>query len=164
MKKWLTGLLLVSFAVGTAVAEEPSPWWKLGRGKEDEAVGQQVPQRMQRKRPQLSEGQRAKMKAHFEAVKKMADAVRSEPDPVKKAQLTADLRAKLNESADLMQAEFEKRIEKAEADILKMKARLAEGEKNKEKRIDEQLRKLLSGENPFRGGGDQPHRKGPPAE
>jgi hypothetical protein len=172
--------MMVSFAAGLAAAEDGSPWWKLGLGKKKEAVEQPAPfQRqqgmrpegrggqgeMQRNRPQLNEQQRAQMKAHFEAVQKLAEGVRNETDPAKKAEMTAALRAKLSESAERMQTEFRKRVEKAEADIVKMKKRLEDGEMNKDKRIDEQLQKLLSGEQPFRKGfGDKPHRAAPPAE
>ena len=168
MKKWIIYTLLVLFAATTASAE----WWKLGLGEEKQTT--EPPQQMQRgpqsgQRPQMSEEKRAemkakhgKMKAEREATQKLADAARTETDPVKKAELVGQLRAKVTKHVEKMQATFAKRLEKAEKGVTKMKERLVEAEKNKEQKIEEHVQKLFSGEKPQRPEGKRPGKKGPP--
>lgn len=167
MKKWFVYILMVLFAAGFVAAEDKAPWWKLGFGGDDkESVEQeQIRQRPQGGRPEMqrdsrrekvSEEQRAKMKAEREAIHALAEAARSEQDPVKKAELTEQLRAKLTEGAEKMQKQFRKRLEKAEAGVVKMRERLEKGEKEMSQRVEGQLQKLLSGETM--------DRKGPGAE
>lgn len=150
MKKWIIYMLWVVFAATTASAQ----WWKLGLGDEESEQPQQ--QQMQRSgrsgghRPQLSEEQRAKMKAEYEAIQKLADAARAETDPVKKAERVETLRARLTEGAEKKQAKFRKRLEQAEKGVEKMKARLAKAEKNQAQKVEDHLKKLLAGEKPKR--------------
>ncbi len=121
-------------------------------------------------RPQVNPEQAAKMKAQREEILKLGEAARNETDPVKKEALIGQLRAKLTESADKMQAEMKKRLDQAEKELPKLKERLADAEKNKTARIEEQLQKILAGE-PLKGPeGKRPgpsvegkHKKGPPA-
>ena len=176
MKKWLMYILMVTLAAGFAAAEEKAPWWKLGFGgdAEEQVAPEQMRQRPQGGRPEMqrdprrgkiSEEQRAKIKAEYEAIHSLATAARSEVDPVKKAELTEQLRAKLTEGAEKMQAQFRKRLEKAEAGVVKMRERLEQGEKEMSKRVDDHLQKLLSGEKPERKkgpGAEGQRRKGPP--
>ena len=110
-----------------------------------------------------------KMKANFQEMQKLVDAARAEADPAKKAVLVDQLRAKLTEGAERMHAGFNERLKRAEVEVEKMKQRLAEEVKNKDKKVEEQLRRLLAGEKfkrPMEGKG--PHegqrRRPQPAE
>jgi hypothetical protein len=150
MKKWMTAIMMVLLAAGISTAAEP------GVKDRDSAQQRVKGERKERQRPKLTEEQRAEMKTHYEEVHALAETARAEADPVKKAELTEQLRAKLTEGAQEMQERFLQRVEQAEAKLEKMKERLAEGEKNMEQRVDEHLQKLLSGE--------QPERKGRPEE
>ena len=174
MKKWIICLLISMLAAGAAFSEEGRPWWKLGFGRKGAAEEYPAPPagRLRqghvgpegRQRPQMNAEQRAKMeqfRAQRDAVAKLAEAARSETDPVKQEELVSQLRAKLTEGAEKMQEAFRDRLEKAEGDVAKMKERLAEAEKNQEQRIEEHLQKLLSGERPARPEG-APRKKGPP--
>jgi hypothetical protein len=87
-----------------------------------------------------------KMKAHHEALMKLGEAARNETDPVKKEALVAELRAKVTEGMEKMLADQKKRLAQAEADLPKLRERLADAEKNKTARIDEQVQRILSGE------------------
>jgi chromosome segregation ATPase len=91
-----------------------------------------------------------KMKAQREEIRSIGEAARNETDPVKKEAQVAQLRAKLNEAADQMQADAKKRLEKAEQEIPKLKERMAEFEANRAVRIEEQIKRILAGE-PLRG-------------
>jgi len=167
MKKWIIYTLLVIFAATTASAQ----WWKLGFG-EEEQVAEPQQQQMRRgpqggQRSPMSEKKRVemrakheKMKAEREAVEKLTEAARSEADPVKKEELISQLRTKLTEGAVKMHEMHGKRLEKAEAEVAKMKKRLTEAGKNIDQKVEEHLQKLLSGERPERPKGG-PHRKGP---
>ena len=168
MKKWIIYTLLVLFAATTASAQ----WWKLGLGeKEAEPPKQQQMHRGPQggQRPKMSEEKRAerkakheKMKAERAAIQKLAEAARNETDPVKKAERTDQLRAKVTEGAEKRNAEFRKRLGKAEEGVEKMKARLADAEKNKEQRIEKHVQGLLAGKKPARKEGKGPGKKGPP--
>ena len=87
-----------------------------------------------------------KMKAAHEELMKLGEAARSEADPVKKEALIAEIRAKLTAAADKMQAEMKKRLDQAEKELPKLKERMAEAEKNKATRIEEQVQRILSGQ------------------
>jgi uncharacterized protein YdeI (YjbR/CyaY-like superfamily) len=177
MKKSIIYLLLAVFAAGVSVAEDKAPWWKFGLGgaEEEEVLepqaeaprgeGRRSDMRQQRRRPQMNPEQRAKVKAYYEEIHKLAEAARAEADPVKKEQLVDQLRAKLTEGAERMQAEFHKRLEQAEKDVVKMRERLEKSEANMSARVEEHLQKILSGEYPQHkgpGGGAGGRRKGPP--
>ena len=176
MKKWMTMILIGVITAGLAVAEEAKvPWYKKMFGKSADEQTQVIPpppaapapapemMRMQRhegmdgkQRPQLSPEQVEKMKAQHEALMKLGDMARSETDPVKKEALIGELRAKLTERADKMQAEMKKRLEQADKEMPKLKERLAEAEKNKTARIEEQIQQILAGEPPKRSEGKRP--------
>jgi len=158
MKKWIAAILMVIFAAGISVADETAA--------ADGPKSEKRERRQERRRPRLSEEQRAAMKAHYEKVQNLSEAARAEADPAKKAELVEQLRAVLTEGAQRMQAQFRKRIEKAEQDLMKMKERLAEGETQMEQRVEEHLQRLLSGEKPERRGGSKQGKgsKAPPAE
>lgn len=179
MKKWTIVVLTGLITAGSASAA----LWPFGsKEKTEEASAVECPQEgpagmqrrrpqegpagMQRKRPQMSEDQRAQMKASHQAMQKLAEAARAETDPVKKAELTDQLRTKLTEGAEKMHAAFRKRLEQAENEVAKMKQRLADEAKNKDQKVEEMLQRLLSGEKLQRpegkGPGDGQRRRAPP--
>lgn len=170
MKKWMTMILIGAITAGLAAAEEAKvPWYKKMFGKSADDQTQVIPpapaapapalemQRMHRPEgpggkhlPQVTPEQKEKIKAQHEALMKLGDMARNETDPVKKEALVAELRTKLTEIADKIQAEAKKRLEKAEQDLPKLRERLAEAEKNKTARIEEQLQRILAG-HPLKG-------------
>ena len=165
MKKWFVYILMGFFAAGFAAAQD-NPLGFEGDGAEqieapppEQGPGDPMKPGAgpdKRRRPRLSDERGAKMKAEYQAIQSLAEAARAEIDPVKKAELTEQLRVKLTEGAKRMQAEFRKRLERAEAEVAKMKERLEKGETDMEQRVEEHLQQLLAGE--------QPERKGPGGE
>lgn len=182
MKKWMivivTGMIMagsVSAALwpfGSKEKPEEAPAVVTPSDDPSEMQHKRSPEerdKMQRKRPQLTEEQRAEMKVNHQAMQNLVEAARAETDPAKKAELTDQLRVKLTDGAEKMHAEFRKRLERAEGDVAKMKQRLAEEVQNKDQKVEEQLQRLLSGEKFNRPEGKGP-REGqrrpapPPAE
>ncbi len=165
MKKWMLYTLIAVFTASSASAA----WWSFGSNeKTDEQPAIERPVRggpdAQRKRPRMSEEKRAKLqkiRAEREAVHKLAETARNETDPAKKAALVDELRAKLTEGSERMHAGFRKRLEKAEQGVEKMRERLAEAEKNKGQRIEQQVENLLAGKKPERPEGKKPGGKRP---
>ncbi|MBM4151922.1 MAG: hypothetical protein FJ220_00140 [Kiritimatiellaceae bacterium] len=178
MKKWMHCLLIAGLTAGTASAA----WWPFGSSDEKEqpapvAPSEPVPDRPQMKHEgpgaerfgdRISPEQKEKMKAEHAELMKLGEAARNETDPAKKEVLIGQLRARLTANADKMYAEGKKRLEQAEAEVPKLKARLAEAEKNKEARIEQRLQQILSGEPMMPHGdkqpgkpGDGPRKKGP---
>lgn len=177
MKKWITSILVVVFTAGISVADGSSPWWKFGFGGNDDkqlqaeqGTQENSSKQKDRRRPQISKEQRANMRAEYEAIQKTAEMARSETDPVKKEELTNQLRAKLTENAKKSQEQYRRRIEKAEKELTEMKERLNKREADLEKRVEEHLQKLLAGEKVGRKGDqksgqqDGMHRKGGPPQ
>jgi hypothetical protein len=171
MKKLMTIVLLGALTAGLAVAEETKvPWYKKLFGKSADDQTQVIPpspaapapemQRMQHRermgenqRPLLSPEQVAKMekmKAQHEVLMKLGEAARNETDPVKKEALVAEIRTKVTEMVEKGQAEMKNRLEKAEQELPKLNARMAEAEKNKADRIEKQVQRILAGES-FKG-------------
>lgn len=161
MKKWMNYIMVVGLTAGTASAA----WWPFGSDKKSEpapavtAAPVPAPEkpRMQRpegqgerQRPQINPEQMEKMKAQHEELMKLGETARNETDPAKKEALVGQLRAKLTEVADKMQAEGKKRLEQAEKELPKLREKLAEAEKNKTARIEEQVQRILAGE-PLKG-------------
>jgi CRISPR/Cas system CSM-associated protein Csm2 small subunit len=104
-----------------------------------------------------------KLKAARAEIMKLGEAARNETDPVKKEARIAELRARLTEMDDRMQQEFKKRVEQAEKELPKLKAKLAEAEKNRAARIEEQVQRILAGESLRRPEGHpKRERKSPP--
>ena len=168
MKKWFVYILMVLFAAGFSVAEDNTLGFEGDGAEQIEAPPlEQAPggHPGMRRRPRNSDEQGAKMKAEYKAIHSLAAAARTEADPVKKSELIEQLRSKLTEGAENMQAGFRKRLERAEAEVEKMKERLAKGETEMANRVEEHLQKLLAGEQPeHRGPGveGQRHRPQPP--
>jgi hypothetical protein len=111
-----------------------------------EAVGQKREGAGEYKRPQLSPEQMEKMKAQHEELMKMGEAARNETDPAKKEILVGQLRTKLTEIADKMQAEAKKRLDQVEKELPKLKERIADYENNKAARIEDQVKRILAGQ------------------
>ena len=111
-----------------------------------EAVGQKREGAGEYKRPQLSPEQMEKMKAQHEELMKMGEAARNETDPAKKEILVGQLRTKLTEIADKMQAEAKKRLDQVEKELPKLKERIADYETNKAARIEDQVKRILAGQ------------------
>ena len=97
-----------------------------------------------------------KMKAQREEIMKLGEAARNETDPAKKEVLVAELRAKLTEIADKMQAEAKKRIAQAGEETGKLQQKVADYEKNKPARIEEQVQRILAGQSPYPSEGKHP--------
>ena len=118
-----------------------------------EASGQKREGGGEYKRPQITPEQMEKMKAQHEELMKMGEAARNETDPVKKEILVGQLRAKLTEIADKMQAEAKKRLDQVEKELPKLKERIADYENNKAARIEDQVKRILAGQPlaPFEG-------------
>jgi hypothetical protein len=160
MKKWMNYIMVIGLTAGSASAA----WWPFGSDKKDEVVPavpvveavpapahgmpriQRPEGQGERQRPQITPEQMEKMKAQHEELMKLGEAARKETDPAKKEILVGQLRVKLTEVADKMQAEGKKRLEQAEKELPRLREKLAEAEKNKAARIEEQVQRILAGE------------------
>lgn len=155
MKKWINCIVIAGLTAGTASAA----WWPFGSDKKDQAPAAPAPvaspetPRLQRpegmagerQRIQLTPEQKEKMKAQHEAMMKLGEAARNETDPVKKEALIAQIRAQVTEMVEKGQAEARKRLEQAEKELPRLKAKMAEAEKNKAARIEEHVQRILAG-------------------
>lgn len=157
--KWMISTVLVSLMASSVSAATP---FDSDDAAEPPAMGSRM-ERLKRnhdgdrRRPELSDQQKAQMKEFRAQITALAEAARNEVDPAKKEELVRQLREKLVEGADKMQAQFEKRLEMAEKGVEKMKERLAKAEQEKSEKVEEHLQKLLAGEKPDRQGfGDRP--------
>ena len=165
MKKTLMMLMIAAFAAGTAFAEDGDgkqgekknkAWGRDGGGKP--ACSQTCPGGGKGRSccGAVCSETKKQMKADHKAIRKLGKAARAEKDEAKKAELVAQLRAKLGEVADRRQAQIE-------ACIAQMKARLEDEKTNRDSQIEERLQRILSGEEPrgfWRGKGDQDADKG----
>lgn len=97
-----------------------------------------------------------KMKAQRDALMKLGEAARNETDPVKKEALVAELRAKLTEDADRIQAEAKKRIAQAGEETGRLQKKVADYEQNKAARIEEQVQRILAGQPLYPAAGKRP--------
>lgn len=174
MKKWMAVILIGSVTAGIATAETNSvPWWKKPFVKNTDEQTQVIPSapeaapqvsapapekpHMQHRkglsgegRPQLTSEQKEKMKAMHEVLKKLGEAARNETDPVKKEALVSELRTKLTEVADRIQAEQKRRLAQAGKEMKNLEKRIADYDANKSARIEKQIQRILAGE-PFKG-------------
>lgn len=164
MKNWMSYVMIVGLTAGTASAA----WWPFGGDKEEKPVPppaamepagehqrppmepEQMDRAKARKDARFSPEQMEKMRAQHQELMKLGEAARNATDPAQKDALVAQIRTKLNEIADDMRADGQKRLEQAEKQLAKLKERMAEGEKNRDARIEEQLQRILSGE-PLKG-------------
>jgi hypothetical protein len=180
MKKWMVYLVISAFAAGMAAADETQvPWYRklFGKGADEQPAeipalpGTPAPERqkqpMQRReaagermRNQASPEQMEQARARGQEMMKLGEAARNETDPAKKEALIDQLRAQLNEAADRMQQMHEKRLEEAGRDLSHLKERAAEARKNRDARIEEQIQRILAGEQPGPGIGRRPEGPG----
>ena len=170
MKKWMVYGLICAFTAGLAVAENTNtvPWYKKLFNKNADEQTQVIPPAPVASAPapavskaapapetprrEVTPEQKAKfekMKAQREEIMKLGEAARNETDPAKKDALVAELRAKLTEIADKMQAEAKKRIAQAGEETGKLQQKVADYEKNKPARIEEQVQRILAGQSPY---------------
>jgi polyhydroxyalkanoate synthesis regulator phasin len=192
MKNWMNYVMIFGLAANTALAAEggdtnkpaamvPPP--DVMAPKDGPQRPPMTPEQMERIREGRKNGgqdrftrftpeQMEKMRAQREELMKLGEAARNATDPAAKDALIAQIRTKLNEIADDMQAEGQKRLAEAEDQLEKLKKRLADAEKNRDARIEEQLQRILSGERPGGRHSDSAFGKGqepgapapPPAE
>jgi isoleucyl-tRNA synthetase len=170
MKKWIGILLIAGLTTGTASAA----FWPFGSNDdetEDQSTTTEESQKQmqppyrpgnrygQSQHSKLSPEQiekmkqaRQQMRQQRQAIMKLGEAARNETDPEKKKELVDQLRVKLNEVADKMQAMHEKRLKKVEQEIDRLREQAKKMTENRDERIEKQIEKILSGE----------HKKGPP--
>jgi hypothetical protein len=86
------------------------------------------------------------MRTYHKAIKDLGDAARAETDEAKKAEIVAQLRTKIGEVSDLMQKKWEERLTQAEGRLAELKAKIEESKANRDGMIDEQVKRILSGE------------------
>ena len=184
MKKWILCGLICVFTASLAVAESTNtvPWYKKLFNKNADEQTQVIPPapaaptapipetprreltpeqkaKFEKNKAQVTPEQKAKfekMKAQREEIMKLGEAARNETDPAKKDALVAELRAKLTEIADKMQAEAKKRIAQAGEETGKLQQKVADYEKNKPARIEEQVQRILAGQSPYPSEGKRP--------
>lgn len=100
-------------------------------------------------------------RAEFQEIRQLGEAARKEADEAKKAEIVAQLREKLNVSAEQMQKRQEKRLAEMEARVARqqetltkrldaLKAVLANSQAHRAEWIDEQVERILSGNPPRR--------------
>jgi len=141
MKKALLALMILAVSASVSFAGSDDPG-ESRKGK------QSWGERGGRGRHGMNKEMRAKMKAMHKDIKQMGKAIRDETDEAKKAELTADLRVKLNEIADKMQATGEERLAKAEQRLEKLKSKIEESKTNREAMIDEKIERIIAGKGP----------------
>ena len=171
MKKTLMILAIAALAAGTAFAQRGDGRGPMrdGSGPGDCDMTGPGPMagkalRGDRERPggPMSAEMKDQMRAEHRAIRDLGQAARAETDEAKKAELVAQLRAKLGEVADRMQAHQEERLAQAEERLADLKARIADGQANRDSRIEEQIQRILAGERPPRPAAFDrfPHAKG----
>ena len=144
MKKFTMMIAVAALAAGSVFAGEGEYGPKGPQGKrwnED---------RDERPGGPMSAEMKDQMRAEHRAIRELGKAARSETDEAKQAELVAQLRVKLGEVADRMQAHQEERLAQAEERLAGLKERIADGKANRDARIEEQVQRILSGERPQR--------------
>ena len=186
MKKTMILMLLSALAAGTAFAQEGNDenhgygrsWNRDGGnqhnwGQRDERNDRQgwnqdrrayQDQRGDEERPggPLDPETMQKMREMHKAIHDLGEAARAETNETAKAELVTQLKTKLGEMADLIQANQEKRIAQAEERLASLKAKIDDAKKNRDTMLDEQVQRILSGQRPERPErfNDFPHAKG----
>lgn len=146
MKKWIMTGLMIGLTATSAFA------WPFGPNKDSEDTPRErARERMEQRRserPRLSPEQREAIKAQREAIMELGEAARNETDPVIKEALTDQLRVELNKVADKIHARHKERLQKAEAKLDQLRARMEEAEAHRDQMIEKQVERILSGEPP----------------
>ena len=157
-------MIVAALAASVACAQDGAgPGWNPGGGPPAESgLAGKARRGGEDHGARMSPELRAQMKADHEAIRDLAGAIRLETDEAKKAELVAQLRAKLGAVADRMQTAQEERLAQAEARLAGLKEKIAYAKENREKLLDEQVQRVLSGERPqrFDRFKDFPHAKG----
>lgn len=110
----------------------------------------------------MSDEMKEQMRAEHRAIRELGEAARAENDEAQKAGLVEQLRAKLGDVADRMQAHQEQRLAQAEERLADLKSKIEHSKANREQLIEEQVQRILSGERPPRPAAFDrfPHAKG----
>ena len=191
MKTTMTSLLALALATGAALAHDDCE-----RGQREQRRGPPPEERdadgpMARKAMRGGEGRpgpggewrrgdrpdgpispqiREEIRAEHRAIRDLGMAARNETDPAKKAELVGQLRAKLGEIADRIQAHQEERLAQAEERFDALRERIEHAKANRDALIEEQVQNILEGKRPSGPAGIErfPHAKGgrfpPPPE
>lgn len=126
--------------------------------------------------PMMDPAMMEQMRADHKAIRELGEAARAETDEAKKAELVKQLTVKLNEVADRIQTNQEKRLAQAEERLTGLKAKIEDAKKNRDGIIADQVKRILAGERPERPeafknfpnakqghrGGDRPDEGNPP--
>ena len=165
MKKFMLMMAMVAIAAGTACADEGDDgsqrqkgkaWGKQGWGQNDDRGGQDRGDRMDKRGGKdhpggpMDPAMMEQMKADHKEIKALGEAARSVTNEAAKAEIVAQLRAKLGEVADRMQVMQEKRLAQAEERLADLKAKMEESRTNRAALIEEQVQRVLKGEKPQR--------------
>ena len=174
MKRYMMALMIAALAAGTAFAEEgdddqentrgkawshggdDQPGWQNrdnGGDRDRERGGKQARNKDKRggkDRPggPMDPAMMEQMKADHKEIKALGEAARAVTNEAAKAEIVAQLRAKLGEVADRMQVMQEKRLAQAEEHLVALKAKIEDSKANRDKLIEEQVQRVLSGERP----------------
>ncbi len=185
MKKYMLMIAIAALAAGTAFAEEGDneqesshgkAWshdeggpqgWQDRQGGGDRDRGDRKSWGQDKRggdRPggPMDPAMMEQMKADHQAIRALGQAARTVTNEAAKAEIVAQLRAKLGEVANRMQAMQEKRLAQAEERLAALKAKVEESKTNRDSLIEEQTQRILSGERPQRPDRfkDFPHAKG----
>lgn len=154
MKTTMMMLLAAALAAGSALAQQDESPRSKGKACGDENRGKQAwgqkDWRGDRPGGPLSPEMMAQMRADHRVLRELGDAARAETDEAKKAERVAQLRAKLGEIADRMQAQREQRLAQAEERLAGLKGKIEYSKTNRDALIEEQIQRILSGERPPR--------------
>jgi predicted RNase H-like nuclease (RuvC/YqgF family) len=137
MKKTLIALMILAVSAGASLAErgEEGKNWK--RGGRDGGMRKEM---------------KTEMRAQMKALKQMGQDIQAETDEAKKAEMTAELRAKVGELIDARAKKQEERLAKAEEKLAKLKSKVEEFKSNRDDMIDEKVDRFLSCKRSERGG------------
>ena len=186
MKTTMMALMIAALAAGTAFAEDGNydqenthgKAWSHGGGDQQgwqnraddqdrgpggkQAWGKDKRGGKERPGGPMDPAMMEQMKADHKEIKALGEAARAVTNEAAKAEIVAQLRAKLGEVADRMQVHQEKRLAQAEEHLASLKAKIEDSKTNRDKLIEEQVQRVLSGERPMRHGqfNDFPNAKG----
>ena len=175
MKTLLTTLAALALVAGSALAQEDSGRQgrrqRQGGADDGDSTGRQGRMEQRAKRAHqggenrpggpMSPEMMEELRAEHHAIRGLATAARNETDETRKAELVDQLRVKLGEVADRVQAHQETRLAQAEEQLATLKERIDYARENRDELIEEQLERILSGERPMRPGAfrDFPYAK-----
>lgn len=160
MKKCMLMIAIAALAAGTACAQEGGEDSQGQKGKawNRDGQGRNREERMlvrDKDRPgnPMTDEMRAELRAEHEAIRDLAGAIRIETDGAKKAALVDQLRVKLGEVADRMQAKQAERLVQAEQRLGELKERIEYAKTHRDELVEEHLQNILAGKRPPHPGG-----------